>query len=93
MSNLQTNDEQVQLSDGSKVKLNRTQYNHILEQFVNLIVDGFTEEELYRYVAESMEETFRDSCSTTEELLEEIESTFDAELVDILLATVDAKRV
>ena len=75
----------------TKVNLTRPQYNHILEQFVDLIVDGFTHEELYRYVAESMEETFRDSHPTSDELLKEIEETYDKELVDILLESVGEK--
>jgi hypothetical protein len=91
MSNLQSTDNQNKVFDGGKMNLTRQQYNHILEQFIDLIVDGLTYEELYRYVAESMEETFRDYYSTGDKLLEEIESTYDRELVDILLGTVGIK--
>jgi len=75
----------------TKVNLTRPQYNHILEQFVDLIVDGLTYEELYRYVAESMEETFRDYYPTSDQLLQQIEEAYDKELVDILLESVGEK--
>jgi len=70
------------------MKLTKSQYNHILLQYVELVVDNMTYEELYQFTCEQMEQCIREYYPTPDELLKEIATEYDQELVDYLLETV-----
>jgi len=72
----------------SKMTLTQEQYDHILEQYVELVVDAMTYEELYLYTYEGTEDCIRTHYPEPVQLLNEIESTFDKELVKTLLKSV-----
>jgi hypothetical protein len=73
----------------TKMQLNSAQYNHIVLQYVDLVVGGMTHEELYQYAYEQMEYCLREYYPNTDKLLAEIESVYDKELVEDLLETVN----
>jgi hypothetical protein len=70
------------------MKLTKSQYNHILLQYVELVTDNMTYEELYQFTYEQMEQCIREYYPTPDELLKEIASEYSQELVDDLLETV-----
>ena len=73
----------------TKVELNQAQYNHIVSQYVDLFVGNMSYAELCQYTYEQMEKTLKQQYPNTDKLLEEIERTYDQELVEDLLETVN----
>lgn len=70
------------------MQLTKSQYNHILLQYVEMVTDNMTYEELYQFTYEQMEQCIREYYPTPDELLKEIASEYSQELVDDLLETV-----
>ena len=69
----------------NKPKLTNTQRDGVIEQFVELIVDGMDTKDLVRYVSEQLTEYY-EKCSDVE--LREFVDNYDEELYDELVDNV-----
>ena len=72
-------------------ELNLTQRDEVIEQYVNLLIDGMSTNDLIAYVAEDL----TNFCEklTDSELKEEISLTLDEELYDELVDNVTNETV
>ena len=73
----------------NKPKLTNAQRDGVIEQFVELVVDGMDTKDLVRYVSEQLTEYYED-CSDIE--LKEFVDNYDEELFDELVDNVTHKQ-
>ena len=71
----------------TQMTLTQDQYDKLLALYVEQIVDNMDLTDLIRYVSDDIEHNLRESCSTDEELIEEISNYYDGEFVEDLVET------
>lgn len=72
----------------NKMTLTQEQYDKLLALYIESIVDGMDLNDLIQYVSDDIEQSLRETCSTDEELIEEIAQYYDDEFVNELVETV-----
>jgi len=72
----------------TKMELTQTQYDQLLANYIEQIVDGMDMNDLIQFVSDHIEQNLRESCSTPDELVEEINQFYDEEIVNQMLENV-----
>ena len=72
----------------SKMTLTQDQYDQLLADNIEQIVDGMDLDSLVQFVSETLEENLRVNCSLPEELIEEISQFYDEEFVNEMIESV-----
>ena len=70
------------------MELTQTQYDQLLANYIEQIVDGMDMNDLIQFVSDHIEQNLRASCSTPDELVEEISQFYDEEIVNQMLEDV-----
>ena len=72
----------------NKMELTQDQYDKLLELYIEQIVDGMDLDSLVQFASEQIELSLRESCSTPDELIEEISQFYDEDYVNDLVESV-----
>lgn len=72
----------------NKMTLTQEQYDKLLELYIEQIIDGMDLDSLVQFASEQIELSLRESCSTSDELIEEISQFYDDEFVNDLVESV-----
>jgi hypothetical protein len=72
----------------TKMTLTQDQYDKLLANYIEQIVDGMDMDSLIQFASEQIELNLRETCSLPEELIEEISQFYDEEFVNDLLESV-----
>ena len=70
------------------MELTQQQYDSLLANYIEQLVDGMDLDSLVQFVSETIESNLRESCSTPDELIEEISQFYDDEYVQDMLESV-----
>lgn len=65
----------------TKMELTQTQYDQLLANYIEQLIDGMDMDCLIQFASEQMEQNLRVSCSTSDELIEEIGRFYDEDYV------------
>ena len=74
----------------TKMTLSQEQYDQLLANYAEQIVEGMDMDSLVQFAMEQIEENLRANCSMDEELVEEISRFYDEEYVAGMLEDVGA---
>ena len=74
----------------NKMTLSQEQYDSLLSNYAEQIVEGMDMDSLIQFAMEQIEENLRANCSMDEELVEEISRFYDEEYVAGMLEDVGA---
>ena len=74
----------------TKMTLSQEQYDQLLANYAEQIVEGMDMDSLVQFAVEQIEENLRANCSMDEELVEEISRFYDEEYVAGMLEDVGA---
>ena len=74
----------------TKMTLSQEQYDQLLANYAEQIVEGMDMDNLIQFAVEQIEENLRANCSMDEELVEEISRFYDEEYVAGMLEDVGA---
>jgi predicted RNA-binding protein Jag len=69
-------------------ELTQAQYDQLLANYIEQIVDGMDLDSLIQFASEQMEINLRESCSTPDELIEEISLFYDEDYVNDMVESV-----
>jgi hypothetical protein len=72
----------------NKMELTQDQYDKLLANYVEQLVDGMDLDSLVQFVSEQIEMNLRESCSTPDELVEEISQFYDEDYVNEMIENV-----
>lgn len=72
----------------NKMTLTQEQYDKLLELYIEQIIDGMDLDSLVQFASEQIELSLRESCSTSDELIEEISQFYDDEELQDLVESV-----
>ena len=72
----------------SDMELTQQQYDSLLANYIEQLVDGMDLDSLVQFASEQIELNLRESCSTPDELIEEISQFYDDEYVQEMLESV-----
>ena len=72
----------------NKMELTQDQYDKLLALYIEMIVDGMDLDSLVQFVSEQIEMNLRESCSSPDELIEEISQFYDEDYVNEMLESV-----
>ena len=61
--------------------LTQTQYDQLLANYIEQLIDGMDMDSLIQFASEQLEMNLRESCSTPDELIEEIGRFYDEDYV------------
>lgn len=70
------------------MELTQQQYDSLLANYIEQLVDGMDLDSLVQFASEQIELNLRESCSTPDELIEEISQFYDDEYVQDMLESV-----
>ncbi len=70
------------------MELNQNQYDQLLAAYVEQLVDGMDLDSLVQFASDIIEQNLRESCSTPDELIEEISQFYDEEYVQDMVESV-----
>ena len=80
------------LSDYNKsftnMELTQEQYDQLLANYIEQTVDGMDMDSLIQFASDMMEQSLRETCSTPDELIEEISRFYDEEDVQEMVESV-----
>lgn len=74
------------------MELTQDQYDSLLANYVEQLVDGMDLDSLVQFVSEQIEMNLRESCSTPDELIEEISQFYDEEYVNEMIESVTSQQ-
>ena len=74
----------------TKMTLSQEQYDQLLANYAEQIVEGMDMDSLIQFAVEQIEENLRANCSMDEELVEEISRFYDEDYVAGMLEDVGA---
>ena len=77
----------------NKMSLSQEQYDSLLADYIEQLVDGMDLDSLVQFASEQIELNLRENCSTDDELIEEISRFYDDEYVASMLEDVGANPV
>ena len=69
-------------------ELTQDQYDQLLANYIDSILDGMDLDSLIQFASEQIEMNLRESCSTPDELIEEISRFYDEEDVNDMVENV-----
>lgn len=69
-------------------ELTQDQYDQLLANYIERTVDGMDLDSLVQFASDMLEENLRESCSTPDELIEEISRFYDEEDVNDMVENV-----
>jgi len=72
----------------TKMTLTQAQYDQLLANYIEQVIDGMDMDSLIQFASEQLEMNLRESCSTLDELIEEIENLYDEEFAQDLVESV-----
>ncbi len=72
----------------NKMDLTQDQYDKLLANYIEQIVDGMDMDSLIQFASDMLEQNLRESCSTPDELIEEISQFYDEEYVNEMVETI-----
>ena len=72
----------------NKMNLTQDQYDKLLANYIEQIVDGMDMDCLIQFASDMLEQNLRESCSTPDELIEEISQFYDEEYVNEMVETI-----
>lgn len=72
----------------AKMELTQEQYDSLLANYVEMLVDSMDMDTLVQFASEQIEMNLRESYSLPEELCEEIASLYDQDVLNDLLDSV-----
>lgn len=75
----------------SSMELTQEQYDKLLAVYIEQIVDGMDLDSLVQFASEQIELNLRETCSTPDELIEEISQFYDEEYVNDLVESVTSE--
>ena len=70
------------------MELTQQQYDQLLANYIEQIVDGMDMDSLIQFASEQLELNLRESCSTPDELIEEISLFYDEDFVNDMVESV-----
>ncbi len=76
----------------TKMELTQDQYDSLLANYVEQLVDGMDLDSLVQFVSEQIEMNLRESCSTPDELIEEISQFYDEEYVNEMIESATSQQ-
>ena len=65
----------------AKMELTQAQYDQLLANYIEQLIDGMDMDSLIQFASEQLEMNLRESCSTPDELIEEIGRFYDEDYV------------
>ena len=65
----------------TKMELTQAQYDQLLATYIEQLIDGMDMDSLIQFASEQLEMNLRESCSTPDELIEEIGRFYDEDYV------------
>lgn len=68
--------------------LTQNQYDQLLANYIERTVDGMDMDSLIQFASDMLEQNLRESCSTPNELIEEISRFYDEEYVNDMVENV-----
>ncbi len=74
----------------TKMTLTQVQYDQLLSNYAEQIVEGMDMDDLVQFAMEQLEQNLRANCSSDDELIEEIGRFYDEEYVAGMLEDVGA---
>ena len=74
----------------NKMTLTQAQYDQLLSNYAEQIVEGMDMDDLVQFAMEQLEQNLRANCSSDDELIEEIGRFYDEEYVAGMLEDVGA---
>jgi len=74
----------------TKMTLTQAQYDQLLSNYAEQIVEGMDMDDLVQFAMEQLEQNLRANCSSDDELIEEIGRFYDEEYVAGMLEDVGA---
>ena len=75
----------------TKMELTQDQYDSLLANYVEQLVDGMDLDCLVQFVSEQIEMNLRETCSTPDELIEEISQFYDEDYVNEMIESVTSQ--
>lgn len=72
----------------TNMELTQAQYDQLLANYIDSILDGMDFDSLIQFASEQIEMNLRKSCSTPDELIEEIGRFYDEEDVEEMVESV-----
>jgi len=72
----------------TNMELTQAQYDQLLANYIEQVVDGMDMDSLVQFASDMMEQNLRISCSTPDELIEEISRFYDEEDVQEMVESV-----
>lgn len=75
----------------SSMDLTQEQYDKLLAVYIEQIVDGMDLDSLVQFASEQIELNLRETCSTPDELIEEISQFYDEEFVNDMVESVTSE--
>jgi hypothetical protein len=72
----------------NKMELTQQQYDSLLANYIEQIVDGMDMDSLIQFASDMIEQNLRETCSTPDELIEEISQFYDEEYVNEMVQSV-----
>jgi hypothetical protein len=70
------------------MELTQDQYDKLLANYIEQLIDGMDMDSLIQFASEQLELNLRESCSTPDELIEEISLFYDEEYVNDMVESV-----
>ena len=72
----------------TKMDLTQEQYDQLLANYIEQLVDGMDIKDLVQFASDMIEQNLRESCSTPDELIEEISQFYDEDYVNEMIESV-----
>jgi predicted RNA-binding protein Jag len=72
----------------TKMELTQAQYDQLLANYIEQLIDGMDMDSLIQFASEQLEMNLRESCSTPDELIEEIGQFYDEDYVQDMVESV-----
>ena len=72
----------------NKMSLSQEQYDSLLANYIEQLVDGMDLDSLVQFASEQIELNLRENCSTDDELIEEIGQFYDEDYVQDMVESV-----
>ena len=72
----------------TKMDLTQEQYDQLLANYIEQLVDGMDIKDLVQFASDMIESNLRESCSTPDELIEEISRFYDEDYVQEMIENV-----
>ena len=76
------------LNSFTNMELTQQQYDQLLTYYVEQVVDGMDMDSLIQFASDMFKENLRETCSTPDELIEEIGRFYDEEDVKEMVESV-----